>query len=184
MKFMKKIILTKTKYSQEVVSKMKEKFGLKNNFSVPRIEKLILNCGIGKIAKEADKVEEVFRSMLEISGQRPVKAKTIKAIAGFKVRENTDVGVKVTLRGKKMWDFIDRLVNSALPRTRDFQGIEEGSVDQSGNLNLGIKEHTIFPEIVQEKVKHTFSFQVNIVTSAKNKEEGKELFKMLGFPIK
>jgi large subunit ribosomal protein L5 len=181
---MKKIILTKTKYSQEVVSKMKEKFGLKNNFSVPRIEKLILNCGIGKIAKEADKVEEVFRSMLEISGQRPVKAKTIKAIAGFKVRENTDVGVKVTLRGKKMWDFIDRLVNSALPRTRDFQGIEEGSVDQSGNLNLGIKEHTIFPEIVQEKVKHTFSFQVNIVTSAKNKEEGKELFKMLGFPIK
>jgi large subunit ribosomal protein L5 len=181
---MKKVISTKTKYSEEVISKMKEKFNLKNTFSVPKIEKVILNCGIGKITKEADKVEEVFKSLLEISGQRPVKVKTIKAIAGFKVRENTDVGIKVTLRGKKMWNFIDRLINSALPRTRDFQGIEEGSVDQSGNLNIGIKEHTIFPEIVQEKVKNVFSFQVNVVSNAKDKEKGKELFKLLGFPIK
>lgn len=178
------IIPTKDKYIKTVAAEMKKKFGYKNVMAVPRIKKVIVNVGIGKIVKENDKVEEVVNSITAITGQKPVKTKARKAISGFKVREGMEIGVKVTLRGKRMWQFIDRLVSATLPRTRDFQGINRKAVDQGGSLNMGIKEHMIFPEISPERVKHTFGLQVTISTDAKTQEEGLELFKLLGFPIK
>lgn len=178
------IIPTKNKYIKTVAAEMKNKFGYKNVMAVPRIKKVIVNVGIGKIVKENDKVEEVVNSITAITGQKPVKTKARKAISGFKVREGMEIGVKVTLRGKRMWQFIDRLVSATLPRTRDFQGINRKAVDQGGSLNIGIKEHMIFPEISPERVKHTFGLQVTVSTDAKTQEEGLELFKLLGFPIK
>ncbi len=178
------ILPAKNKYAEKVIPEMKKSSKHGNYLALPQIKKAVINVGIGKIAKENEKIEEIFNSISEIAGQRPVKTKARKAISGFKVREGTDVGIKATLRGKRMWDFIDRLVNFAIPRTKDFQGINLGSVDSRGNLNLGIKEHIIFPEIVPEKVKNIFSFQITIVTSAKDKESGIEMFRLLGFPLK
>ncbi len=181
---MKKTISAKEKYDKETIPVMMKNFGYRNRLAIPRVEKITINSGIGKIAKESEKVEEIFQSLGIISGQRPVKTKAKKAISGFKTRKGMEVGIKVTLRGKRMWNFIDRLVNTALPRVRDFQGISEKAIDASGNLNIGIHEHIVFPEIIPEKVKHIFSFQITVVTGAKNKEEGWEIFQSMGFPIK
>ena len=178
------IKLAKAKYNQDVIPKMKEEFGYINDLAVPKIEKIIVNVGIGKYHGEKDKIEEIINGLQNITGQRPVKTKARKAIAGFKIRENMEIGMKVTLRGKRMWDFMDRLINAALPRTRDFQGISSNSVDKNGNLSIGVKEHIVFPEIFSERVRNIFSLQITLVTSAKNKREGLELFKLLGFPIK
>lgn len=178
------MLKAKEKYIKEVIPAMKKSFGFTNNFQVPRVKKTVINAGVGKFLKEGDKVEEVINSLSEITGQRPVRTKARKAISGFKIREGLEVGAKITLRGRIMWNFIDRLVNTALPRIRDFQGLEEKSIDEHGNLNIGVKEHIVFPEISPEKVKNIFGFQITIVTDAKNKKEGKELFKLMGFPLK
>lgn len=176
---------SKEKYIKEVIPAMKEKFGYVNSLAVPTIKKVTVNVGTGKMLNEVNRVEEAFNAIREITGQNPVKTRAKKAISGFKIRENQEVGIKVTLRGKRMWQFIDRLINVALPRTRDFQGLDgKKIVDQSGNLSVGIKEQLIFPEIHPEKVKNIFSFQVNISTTADNKEEGRALFKLLGFPLR
>lgn len=176
---------SKERYIKKVIPAMKDKFGYSNDMAVPKIEKVIINIGIGSVSKEAEKVEEIVSSLKEITGQSPIKTKAKKAIAGFKIRAGEEVGVKVTLRGKRMWHFIDRLIDIAFPRTRDFQGIDSSkSIDNSGNLNIGIKEHIVFPEIFPEKVKNIFSFQINVATTARNKKEGKELIKLLGFPIR
>src|SRR4030042_4098538 len=174
----------KDKYKKEAVPLLKEKFNYSNNLAVPRILKTAVNVGIGKINKESDKIEEIISSVAEITGQKPAKTKARKAISGFKTRQGLEIGIKVTLRGKRMWQFLERLVNIALPRTRDFQGLEEKSIDGRGNLNIGIKEHTIFPEISAEKVKNIFGLQITVVTNARSQKEGIALFKALGFPIK
>lgn len=179
-----KIIPTKEKYIKTVQAEMKKKFGYKSVMAVPQIKKVIVNVGIGKIVKEGDKIEEVVNAITAITGQKPVKTKAKKAISGFKTRTGMEIGVKATLRGARMWHFIDRLVSATLPRTRDFQGITRKSVDQGGSINIGIKEHMIFPEISPERVKHIFGLQVTISTNARSQEEGLELFKLLGFPIK
>lgn len=181
---MAKITPSKIKYGKDAVPQLKKELSLENTFAVPRLERVVINVGTGKISKENEKVEEIFKTLETISGQRPVKVKAKKAISGFKVRKGTEIGIKVTLRGNMMWDFIDRLVNFSLPRTRDFQGIGLNSVDSNGNLNIGIKEQVIFPEVVPERVKNIFSLQVMVVTTAKNKEEGIALFRSLGFPLK
>ena len=178
------IIPAKEKYIKTVQAEMKKKFGYKSVMAAPQIKKVVVNVGIGKIVKENDKIEEVVNAMTAITGQKPVKTKAKKAIAGFKTRAGMEVGVKVTLRGARMWQFIDRLVGATLPRTRDFQGITRKSVDKGGNISIGIKEHLIFPEILPEKVKYIFGLQVTISTTAHSQEEGLELFKLLGFPIK
>lgn len=178
------ITTTKEKYLKTVAAAMKKDFGYKSAEQVPRIKKVVVNVGIGKMLKEGDKVDEVVNSLQTITGQKPVKTKAKKAISGFKVREGQEVGVMVTLRGARMWQFIDRLVNSTLPRTRDFQGLNRKAVDSNGNLNIGLKEHTIFPEISPERVKHTFGLQVTVSTTAVSQAEGLELFKLLGFPLK
>ncbi|MFA6382868.1 MAG: 50S ribosomal protein L5 [Parcubacteria group bacterium] len=170
-------------YNKEAVAEMKKKFGFKNNMQVPRIEKVVVNVGIGKFIKDANLVKDVTATVTMITGQKPLTTKARKSIAGFKIREGLEVGNKVTLRGRRMWDFLDRLVGAAIPRIRDFQGIKESAVDGSGNLNIGIKEHVIFPEIMPENVKNMIGLQVTVVTNAKNREKGLELFRLLKFPI-
>jgi len=174
----------KEKYNKEVVAEMSKLFGFKSNLQVPRIEKVVVNVGIGKFIKDSALVEDVKKTMTVIVGQKVVMNKAKKSIAGFKIREGQEVGMKATLRGKRKWDFIEKLVGATIPRVRDFQGLKESCVDASGNFNLGIKEHTIFPEILPENVKNIVGFQVNIATTAKNREEGLALFRLMGFPIK
>lgn len=170
-------------YKKEVIQELKNTFKLSNDMQAPRIEKVIVNVGIGKYLKDAGMIEEIVKSLAEITGQKPLMTKLKKSIAGFKVREGQEVGAKVTLRGKRRWDFIEKLVGTALARIRDFQGIKVSSVDLSGNLHIGIREHLVFPEIIPENVRNIFSLEVSVVTSAKNKEEGLALFKALKFPL-
>ena len=162
---------------------MKPSFNLSNSLAVPKIMKVVVNAGIGKYLKDSSQVDEVSKWIAAITGQKVMLTKARHSIAGFKIREGLEVGMKVTLRGKRMWNFIERLVQSALPRVRDFQGLKITAVDNEGNLNIGIKEQLIFPEVVPEQVKTIFSFQVTVVTDAKNKEKGIELFRLLGFPM-
>lgn len=173
----------KERYQKQALPELSKKFGLRNVMQLPKIEKVVVNVGIGKFLKDSNQVKDIQDSITTITGQKPLLTKARVSIAGFKLREGMEVGVKVTLRGKRMWDFLDKLVNASIPRIRDFRGIKQGSVDANGNLNLGIKEHLIFPEILPEQVKNIFSLQVNVATSAKDKEMGMELFKQLGFPI-
>lgn len=179
-----KITPAKEKYTKVAVAEMQKKFNYKSIMAVPRIKKVVVNVGIGKIVKDNDKIEEIMNTLTVITGQKPVKTKAKKAIAGFKIREGMEVGVMVTLRGARMWQFIDRVVSATLPRTRDFQGINRRAVDSRGNLNMGLKEHIIFPEVSPEKVRHLFGLQITVSTDASTQAEGLELFKLLGFPLK
>jgi large subunit ribosomal protein L5 len=171
------------KYKTEVAAEMKKSLNLSNVLQVPKIEKVVVNVGIGKFIKDSALVTDIFNSLKAITGQKPVMTKAKQSIAGFKTREGLEIGIKVTLRGKRKWDFLEKLVGASIPRIRDFHGIKLGSVDKGGNLNLGIKEHLIFPEILPEQVKTTFGMQVNVVTNAKTQEKGMMLFKLLGFPL-
>lgn len=173
----------KENYEKRAVPGMAEAFGIKNPNALPKIAKVVLNVGIGKMLKDQKHVDEVIESLSTIAGQKIVMTQARKAIAGFKIREGQEVGVRVTLHGTRMWDFLDRLLLVALPRVRDFQGIPRRAIDQSGNANIGIKEHAVFPEIIPERVGRLFSFQVNIVTTAQNKEEGEKLFELIGVPL-
>ena len=172
----------KQRYNDSVKGLQKD-LNLKNVMLVPRIEKVVVNVGVGKFLKNNDALTEVEKGIRDITGQQPIKTKATKSIAGFKVREGQEVGMKVTLRGRRMWDFLNRLVGNSLPRVRDFQGINPKVIDKSGNLNIGIKEHTIFPEIVAENVRNSFGFQITVVTSAKNSEDAEKLYRTLGFPL-
>ncbi len=163
---------------------MKADLNIENVMALPRIAKVVVNAGVGRILKDSKRVDEVVATLETITGQKVVMTKAKKAIAGFKSREGLEIGARVTLHGERMWSFLDRLLQVALPRVRDFQGIPMSSIDQNGNANIGIKEQIIFPEISPERVQHLFPFQVNIVTTAKNKEEGEVLFKQIGLPIR
>lgn len=174
----------KTLYTKKAVPSMKADLGIKNVMALPKISKVVINAGVGRILKDSKRVDEVVATLETITGQKVVMTKAKKAIAGFKTREGLEIGAKVTLHGERMWSFLDRLLQVALPRVRDFQGIPKSSIDQNGNANIGIKEQIIFPEIAPERVQHTFPFQVNIVTTAKNKEEGEILLKEIGLPIR
>lgn len=172
------------KYKQEVIPKMKEKFGYKSNLAVPKIYKVVVNVGTGRISKDEKLQETISKDLTLITGQKPVPTLAKGAISEFKIRKGMAIGFKVTLRGKRMYEFLDRLVGTAIPRVRDFRGLAEESIDQNGNLTIGIKEHIIFPEISGEEVKHIFGLEVTVVTNAKTREEAAELFRLLGFPIK
>lgn len=162
---------------------LQKELGLANVMLVPTIDKVVVNIGIGKFLKNTEGLEEVEKGLAAITGQKAVFTKASKSLAGFKIRQGQDVGIKVTLRGARMWDFLDRLVGVALPRVRDFQGIALSAVDHGGNLNIGIKEHTIFPEIVAEHVRNPFGMQVTVVSTARSKADAEKLFQTLGFPI-
>jgi len=178
------------KFNTEAVPGMIKKFGYKSRMAVPRIEKVVVNTGFGRqvAGKSTEEQKKISDSILEdltvICGQKGIKTLAKKSIASFKVREKMPLGAKVTLRGKKMIDFLERLIHLVLPRTRDFKGIDLKSVDKKGNLTLAIKEHIAFPEILPERAKNIFGLEVTVATSAKSKEEGLELFRLLGFPMK
>ena len=163
---------------------MQKKFGIENIMAVPRIEKVVINVGIGKVAKDDKFIEKVVRDLGLLSGQKPVFRKAKQSISGFKSRQGMNIGLVVTLRGKRMYDFIDRLIHVALPRSKDFRGIEQKNFDKNGNLNLGLKEHSIFPEIHYESLKDIFGLQITVTTTAKDRERGIELLRLFGFPIK
>ncbi len=170
-------------YHKNVIPAMREKFGFKNVMAVPRVEKVVVNMGIGKLHDEKER-EEVKKFLRLITGQEPSSRPAKKAIAAFKTREGLVIGYQVTLRGKRMEDFISRLIRIALPRMRDFRGIDESAFDTSGNLTIGIKEYIVFPEMIGEDYKLLFGFEATIVTTTRKREQGIELLKLLGFPIK
>lgn len=172
------------KYRKEVVPAMQKKFGIENVMAVPKISKVVINVGVGKMTKDDKFLDKAVRDLGLLSGQKPVFRKAKKSISGFKLREGMNVGITVTLRGRLMYDFIDRFINLALPRSKDFRGIETKHFDKNGNLNVGLKEHSIFPEIHYESLKDIFGLQITITTTAKNKEEGIELLRLIGFPLK
>lgn len=180
----------KDKYKKEAIPAMMEKFGYKNVMAVPKVEKVVINTGFGRliIGKTSDEQKKIYAGILGdlglICGQQPVLTKAKKSIAGFKLREGILIGAKNTLRGNKMYDFLERVINIALPRSRDFRGIDLKSFDKQGNLTIAIKEHIIFPEILPEKAKIIFGFEITVVTTAKNQEQGTELLRLMGFPIK
>lgn len=175
-----KSIREKTK---EAFDQMKTEFGYKNVMQAPRIEKVVVSCGVGSL-KDKKKVELVADRLSKITGQKPIRKGAKISIAAFKVREGDTVGMQVTLRGARMYDFLDRLINIALPRTKDFRGISATGIDEMGNFSLGIKENTIFPESSDEDLKDVFGLAVTVVTNIKNQKETKAFLTYLGFPFK
>lgn len=163
---------------------MSEKFGFKNAMLVPRLTKVVINVGFGRNLKEKDFISAIERGLTKLAGQKPVFTKAKKSVSAFKIREGQVIGAKVTLRGQQMYDFTEKLVNITFPRVRDFRGLSGKSVDRTGNLTVGFKDYTAFPEIRQEEVDQIFGLEVCLSSTAKSHEEGYELFRLLGFPFK
>ena len=173
----------KAKYAAEVAPALMQKFGYKSVMQIPRIDKIVVNCGCGEARDNSKVLESVVNDLAAITGQKPVITKAKKSVANFKLREGMPIGAKVTLRGNKMWEFLDRLFNVALPRVRDFRGISADSFDGRGNYALGLKEQLIFPEIDYDKIDKIRGMDVVICTTAKTDEEAKELLTLLGAPF-
>lgn len=173
----------KERYNKEVAPKLKEQFGLKNTMSIPKLEKITLNVGLGKAIQDASYIEEAVSVLERITGQTPVKTKAKKSISNFKVRKGMVVGAKVTLRGERMYAFLDKLINAGLPRVRDFQGLSRRGFDGHGNYSIGFQEHIIFPEISSDEVEKIVGLEVNIVTTAATNEQAEALLEHLGFPF-
>lgn len=172
------------KYQQEVVPQLAKELNRANKMSLPKLAKASLNVGINSRNTDSGYVEAAINTLARISGQKPVATKAKKAISAFKVREGMVVGVKVTLRGDRLYDFVDKLINISIPRIRDFRGLSEDHVDGQGNLTLGFKEHNVFPEIQSDEVEKIHGLEVSLATTAKSRAEGLALFKALGFPFK
>ena len=173
-----------TIYKNEIISKLIEEFQYTNIMAVPKLEKIVLNVGVGESIQDKKVLDIIVSNMALITGQKPITTKAKKSISNFKLREGMPIGCKVTLRGRIMYEFLDRLVTLALPRTRDFQGVPEKSFDGRGNYTMGIKEHTIFPEIDTDKVTKMHGMDVTFVTSAETDEEAYALLKYFGMPFK
>jgi large subunit ribosomal protein L5 len=173
----------KTIYNDEIVDAMIKKFGYKNVMEVPKLDKIVVNMGVGEAKDNAKVLESAVKDMETITGQKAVLTKAKKSIANFKIREGMAIGCKVTLRGEKMYDFLDRLVNLALPRVRDFRGVNPNSFDGRGNYSLGIKEQLIFPEIEYDKIDKVRGMDVIFVTTAKTDEEARELLRLFNMPF-
>ena len=174
----------KSFYEKEVVPKLLETFKYGNMMQVPKLEKVVLNMGMGEAIHNIKLLDAAVEELMTISGQKPVITRAKKSIAAFKLREGMPIGCMVTLRKNRMYDFVNKLVNVALPRVRDFRGISGKALDGNGNYSLGIKEHMIFPEIDYDKIDRIKGMNITIVTSATNDKEGKELLKLLGMPFK
>jgi len=171
------------KYKDIVIPALKKEFNYKSIMQVPKINKVVLNAGIGRFVKEPHFIENVEKTLSNITGQKPVRTKAKKAISNFKIREGMEIGVMVTLRGPKMYHFLDKLLNVTFPRVRDFRGISDKGFDKNGNFTIGFKENVAFPEIKAGEVDKIHGLQVIVNTTAKNKEEGRALLTQLGFPF-
>ena len=174
----------KKQYNEEVVPYLMKKFNYASVMQVPKIEKIVINTGLGDIKDNQKSMQMVENELKLITGQKPIYRKATKSVANFKLREGMNVGLKVTLRGKRMWDFYDKLVSIALPRVRDFRGESEKTFDGRGNYSMGLKEQLIFPEIVYDQVEKIRGMDVCVVTTAKTDEEARELLRALGMPFK
>ena len=173
----------KEKYTTEVMKAMMEKFGYKNVMEIPKVEKVIINMGVGEAVGNPKALDAAVGDMTIIAGQKPVITKAKKSIAAFKIRQGMPIGAKVTLRGTRMYQFLDKLINISLPRVRDFRGVNPKSFDGRGNYTMGIKEQLIFPEIEYDKVDTTRGMDIVIVTTAKSDEEARELLRLMGMPF-
>ena len=173
----------KERYQKEVRKKIQDEFGIKNPMAVPKVEKVVLNMGVGEAISNIKILDTAVEELATITGQRPVVTKAKKSIASFKLREGQSIGARVTLRGEKMYEFLDRLINVALPRVRDFRGVPTKSFDGRGNYTLGIRDHLIFPEIDVAKVDKSKGMNITIVTTAKNDEQARFLLRELGMPF-
>ena len=173
----------KTTYQKEIISKLMSKLSLKNKHDVPKINKIILNMGLGEDASDGKKLKSCVDDMALIAGQKPIITKFKKSISNFKTRKGSNAGVKVTLRSQKMYEFIDRLINVALPRIKDFRGLSSNGIDNSYNYSFGIKEHIVFPEVNFDKVDKIRGLDITVVTSSKNKKGTFELLREFNFPI-
>lgn len=174
----------KAYYQEAVVPKLKEKFNYSNPMQIPKIDKIVINMGLGEAIHNIKIIDSAVDELKQISGQQPVITRAKKSIAAFKLREGMPIGCMVTLRKNRMYDFLNKLINIALPRVRDFRGISGKAFDGAGNYSLGIKEQLIFPEIDYDKIDKIKGLNISIVTTAKTNEEGKELLKLLGMPFK
>ncbi|RBP44891.1 50S ribosomal protein L5 [Garciella nitratireducens] len=173
----------KEKYNNEVAPALMEKFNYKSIMEIPKLEKVVINMGIGEAKDNPKALEAAIEDLTMITGQKPVVTRAKKSISNFKIREGMAIGAKVTLRGNKMYEFIDKLFNVALPRVRDFRGVSTKSFDGRGNYSLGIKEQLIFPEIEYDKIDKVRGMDIIFVTTAKNDEESRELLRLLGMPF-
>ena len=171
------------RYRKEVIPSLKERGGYKNIMQVPRLDKIVLNIGLGEAIREAKTMEAAEGDLTAISGQHPVITRAKKSIASFKLRTGMPIGLKVTLRGERMYDFFDKLVNAALPRVREFQGVSRDSFDGRGNYTLGLKDQIAFPEVDYDKIDKLRGLEVSIVTTAKTDDEGRQLLEALGMPF-
>jgi large subunit ribosomal protein L5 len=171
-------------YREQVVPALEKELGYKNVMQVPRLEKIVVNVGMGEALQNAKALDAAVQDIMIIAGQRPIVTRARKSIANFKLREGNSVGVKVTLRGDRMWDFLDRLCNIALPRQRDFRGISPDAFDGRGNYSLGLREQLMFPEIQYDKIDRIRGFEITIVTTAQTDEEGYHLLRHLGMPFR
>lgn len=175
-------MILKERY-EEIVPALMKSLNIENIMDVPRIQKVVVNIGVGEALDNAKALEGAVSDLTQITGQKPIITRARKSIANFKLREGSAIGTKVTLRGKRMWPFLDRLLNVALPRVRDFRGISPDSFDGRGNYTLGLREQLVFPEIDYDKIDKIRGLEISIVTSAKTDEEGRELLRMLGMPF-
>lgn len=174
----------KDKFKSIIVPALKKELGYTNDMEVPKIKKIVLNVGLGKGLSDPKFNENVESSLMRITGQKPIKTLSKQSISNFKIRKGLVVGMKITLRGRRMHDFIEKLINITLPRVRDFRGLSQKSIDKQGNLSIGIAEHIAFPEIESDEVERIHGLEITIVASAKNQKEGLALYKILGFPFK
>ena len=177
-------IRLKDKYNNEVVPALLKKFGYKNVNEVPKIEKIVLNMGLGDVKDNSKSFNLAVEELAQIAGQRPVVTKAKKSVANFKVREGMKIGAKVTLRGQRMYEFFDKFVSIALPRVRDFRGVNPNSFDGRGNYSYGVREQLIFPEIIYDKIEKIRGFDISFVTTAESDDEARALLKYLGMPFK
>ncbi len=175
--------LIATKYKEEIIPELKESCGYSNVFQVPKIVKIVISSGIAT-GKDRDVFDEAIRTIADITGQKPYITRARVNVAGFKLRKGSNVGVAVTLRGRRMYDFFTRLVNVALPRVRDFRGISPKSFDGRGNFSMGISDQSIFTEVNLDKMKHTIGMNINIITTANTNKEGFQLLSMMGIPFR
>ncbi len=174
----------KTQYNDVIASRLNEKFGYANKMMTPQLEKVVINMGVGDAVNDRKAVDAAFEDLMLIAGQRPVVTKAKKSIAGFKLRDGMAIGVKVTLRKDRMYEFLDRLITIALPRVRDFRGLSPKSFDGRGNFAMGLKEHIVFPEIDYDKVDKIRGMDIIVCTSAKTDDEARELLRELNFPFR
>jgi large subunit ribosomal protein L5 len=171
-------------YRDDIAKAMASKFNLDNPMAIPRLEKIVINMGVGKATQDKALLDAAAESLSRISGQKPVITKAKTSVSGFRLRQGNDIGCKVTLRGRRMYEFLDRLISVALPRIRDFRGVNPNSFDGHGNYSLGLAEQVVFPEVDADKIQHTQGMDITIVTTAKNDDQARELLRHFGLPFR